>query len=177
MDKQITLQEAITAWSDRQESLAEPTPHIPPAELYELLVPSVDQRTREALMPHLMQCPICLRDLQDLAQAVEAAEIWDLAQPKAAAEEMQWPKKILTEGGKYLVEIRRSLSQANRGVITVRIEPAYRDALEGKTMRVTDDEGRLLLRGRVIDGEVSDAIEGLDGLGSRFVVQPEESTG
>ncbi|PON15149.1 hypothetical protein C2W62_25355 [Candidatus Entotheonella serta] len=85
---------------------------------------------------------------------------------------MQWPQKILTDGGKYTIEIRQSLSQTDHGVVTVKVAEPYRTALEGTTVKVIDGAGRFLFRGQIIDGEVAQIIDGLSSLQLRFVVQP-----
>jgi hypothetical protein len=170
---EITLQAAWAAWSAHAPSVGGSGPHIPPATLYELLIQPPDPPTTEPLLQHLTRCPVCLQELKELAQSVREAEGWDTALPKVAASEMRGPVRVPTEGGKYTIIIRRSVTDEQQGVITVEVAPPYRAQLEGKSVTVRDGQGRLLVRGRIINGEVSQVVEDLAGLIPRFLVEPE----
>jgi hypothetical protein len=171
MQRSVTLQEAIATWSNHLER---PEPHISPEEMYELLMHPAGISQDTKLLLHLSQCPVCLQEFQEIVQSREDAAVWDLALPRAAAtEDSQWPKNIPVEGGKYIIEIRRSLSRKNHGMITLRVTDVYRETLEGKTVCVTDETGRSLLHGQIIDGEFSQTIDDLKNLGVCFCVRPE----
>lgn len=174
MNRRITLKEALGAWRRRIASEGALGKHVPPSELYNLLIQPSDNGKKDYILEHLIICPICVQELKDIVQSIEEAEAWDLALPKAAAsEEIQWPKKIPTEGGKYTIVIRRNISDKNRGVVTVEVAPPHRDTLEGKGIVLRDGRGHMLLRGKIFNGEVSQEIEGLDRIDPRFVVEPE----
>ncbi len=175
MGKKITLTEASEAWGEWKVSAGDPGEHIPPGELYEFLLHPADYADRENLLGHLTRCPLCLRELEDMSQSVEEAafRMWDLALPKAAASDMEGPWKIATEDGKYTIEIRPHISDENRGIITVQVSPQNSDALEGKTVTLKDSQGRVLLKGRIINSEVSQEIDGLDRIEYGLVIQSE----
>jgi len=172
MDRRIILKAAMEAWGRQKVAEGNLGEHIPPAELYELLLrPSVNGENGNTL-GHLTRCPICLRELKEIAQSMEEVAYWDCGRRKAAASELQWPQKIPTDGGKYVIEIRRYLAREDSGVITLKVEERYRDALEGKTMRVTDGTGRQLLEAEISGGEVSQVVEGLQSIVPQFLVRP-----
>lgn len=176
MNKRITLKEALRVWRNKIVHEGRLGRHIPPAELYELLVHPPASEIKASLLDHLIRCPLCLQELKDMVDSIEEAEAWDFALPKAAAsEEIEWPKKIPTEGGKYTIVIRRNMSEKNRGVVTVQVAPCYRDTLEGKKVILRDGRPHVLLTGVIIDGEVSQEIEGLNAIIPRFAVEPELS--
>jgi hypothetical protein len=169
----MTLRDGWAAWSAQSPSAGGSGPHIPPATLYELLIQPPDPPTTEPLLQHLTRCPVCLQELQELAQSLGESECWDTALPKAAASEMRGPVRVPTEGGKYTIIIRRRVADERQGVMTVEVAAPYRAQLEGKSVTVRDGQGRLLVRGRIINGEVSQAVEDLAGLVPRFLVEPE----
>lgn len=173
MRKRMTLKEVLAVWRDQRVSAEDLGEHLSPAELYTLLIQPSHNRKRDEILDHLTRCPRCLQECKEIAESIEEAAVWDVALPKAAATEMAWPKKMPAEGGKYLIEIRRYLGKENKGVITVKVEERYKAALEGKSIVVTDGRGRLLLKGPISDGEVSQVIEGLESIAPQFLVQPE----
>jgi hypothetical protein len=168
---EMTLQEALAAWSARRTPVGASSQHIAPSALYQLLTQPSDAPTNEPLLQHLTRCPLCLRELKEIAQSIADAAGWDIAVPKAAASEMRGTIRIPTEGGKYTIIIRRSVADAQQGVITVEVAAPYRAELEGKSVVLRDGQGRLRLHGRIIDGEVSQAVEDLTGLIPRFLVE------
>ena len=173
MSKRITLKGALGDWRARIASEGAPGEHIPPSVLYELLVRPPDNGDREDLLDHLVRCSRCVRELKEMVQDLEEAEAWDLALPRAAASEVQWPKKIPAEGGKYTLVIRRKLSDQNSGVITLQVEAGHREALEGQSVILKEGRGHTLLRGKIVNGEVSQEVGELDRIVPRFWVEPE----
>jgi len=169
MDKRITIKEALENWREKavlEEDIGE---HIPPSELYELLIQSQDNEWAEERLNHLTRCPICLQEVKDIIACKKEAEAWDFALPKAATSEPQWPKKIRLEGGKYTVIIRRNIHEKNKGLVILQVEGDYRDTLEGKTVRLLDGQDRICLQGKIIKGEVSQEIEKLDEVNLQFL--------
>jgi len=170
MKRRVNLGDALEAWMEMQTAeRGELADHIAPELLYSVLIePRHEQR--EDVLDHVIRCSPCLREFKDMAASIEEAAAWDVALPKAAGSELAWPKKIPTNDGKYLIEIRRSLSKEDSGVITLRVEEPFRSAIEGKTVRVFDGTRRVLLRGQIVDGEVSQPIDALSTIVSEFVV-------
>jgi hypothetical protein len=173
MGRQITLEEALYVWEEQGGSEQDQDRCMPVSDLYGLLLHRRTPEINKSLLVHLSRCPQCIRRLRDMAKAVEEAGAWDVALPKAASsDDIQWSKEIPTEGRKYTIVIRRSISDTNKGVITIQAEPAYRDAVEGSIVILRDGGGRVLLQGAIVDGEVSQAISGLDTIIPRFFVEP-----
>lgn len=176
MKRKTTIKDALSIWREEACRLAQAEEHIRPSELYEFLVRAPSSQNRSAILKHLCCCPKCSRQLKEMLAAVEEAEVWDFSMPKAASsQEIQWSGEIATAGGKYSIVIRRSLSDQKRGVITLQVGEPHRDILEGRSVLVKDGQGRVLLKGKVIDGEVSQEVADLDGIVPRFFVEPVES--
>lgn len=173
MKRRSTLRDALEAWWTQNASMGELEPHLSPSDLYRLLIPSSHAGEKEERLNHLTQCPRCLRELKGIAQSIEEAEAWDLALPKAAASEIDWPKKMPAEGGKYTVVIRRSIADPSRGVITLQVAMNYRETLEGKVVSLRDGRGHVLLKGKITNGEISQEIAALDMVIPRFLIEPE----
>jgi len=174
MKKRITLQEALKNWRSTVTSEEGLGRHIPSSELYEFLIQPSASEIKDTSLNHLCRCPLCIQELKDLTASIEEAEVWDLALPRAAAsEEIEWPMKIPTEGGKYTIIIRPNISDRSKGVVTVKVELTYRDTLEGKKVILKDGRGQILLSGVIIDGQISQDIEELDAILPRFVVEPQ----
>lgn len=171
--KKTTLREALGAWATHPAG--EAGEHIPPAELYEFLR-QPGERAGEVLA-HLESCPRCAQELrqmqESLAQAEERLAGWDVAWPKAAASPQTSTQRILTEAGKYTIEIHPHTVQRNRGIITLQVSPQYRALLEGKRVSLKDGEGRVLLEGKIVNGEAAQEVEGLDRIDVGFVVRSE----
>lgn len=171
MRRKITIQDALEAWRDQRTSEGSLHGHVVPSVLYELLIQPQENGDKEAILNHLSQCQRCLGELKEMAQSIAGATVWDVALPRAAASEVQGPKKIPTDGGKYTVVIRRNLGKKDRGVITLEVAPRYRDDLEGKAVILRDGRGRILLQGKIIDGEISREIEELGAMVPPFLVE------
>lgn len=174
MSEKVTLKEALGAWRRQIALEGAPGGHIPHAELYELLLRPAESGDKDDFLDHLVRCSRCVRELKEMVQDMEEAEAWDLALPKAAASEVQWPKKIPAEGGKYTIVIRRDISDKNRGVITLQVEARHREALEGKSVILKEGRGHTLLRGKIVNGEVSQEVGELDRIVPRFWVEPDK---
>jgi hypothetical protein len=174
MNKKTTLKEALEAWVEWRLAQEEREPPSP-AELYEFLRQPGNSAYRTPILALLDQSAASLRELGEMARsrtvAHERLGDWDIALPKAAATSAEGSGKITSEGGKYTIEIRPHLAQADRGIVVVRVALAHREALEGKVLILKDSSGQVLLRGKVVDGEVSQEIEGLSRIEYGFVVQ------
>lgn len=161
MNKRITLKEALKSW--QAHGMNEDTGiHIPPAELYELLIQPQGIKLAEEQLNHLASCPRCLQEIKDMAECRNEAEAWDVALPKAAATKVEWPKKILLESGKYTVTIRRNIHEANKGLVVLEVEKGYQERLEGKSIQLLDGQDLICLEGIIFDGKLSQEIENLD---------------
>jgi hypothetical protein len=176
MKRETTIKDALSVWREQACPLAQTEEHLQTSELYEFLVRAPSGRSKSAILKHLCCCSECSRQLKEMLAAIEEAEVWDYSLPKAASsQEIQWSGEIATAGGKYSIVIRRSLSDQKRGVITLQVGEPHRDLLEGRSVLVKDGQGRVLLKGKVIDGEVSQEVVDLDGIVPRFFVEPVES--
>lgn len=121
MTRRITLKEALEAWKTQSASdEGAAGAHIPASVLYNLLIQPSQNGKKSTFLDHLTRCLRCLQEFKEIAQSIEEAEALDVAMPRAAATEMQWPKKIPAEGGKYVIEIRRYLGKENQSVFTVK---------------------------------------------------------
>ena len=174
MDGKITLDEALGRWSTWKGSQASSGEHIAPEELFELLVHPLEIPGREQLLTHLTRCAACLGEFQVLVESREAAgtrlERWDLALPRAAASPIEGPRRIFTEGRKYTIVIRPHVSDTSRGLITVQVAPQHQQALEGETLRLLDGQGRVVLEGRVTNGEVAQEVADIEAIETTFFV-------
>lgn len=170
-----TLREALEGWGERTRASGE---HIGRPALYELLLKGPPSG-REEMLDHLARCPVCLRALQELDEGIQEAESrfahWDVALPKAAAAPGEGPRHIATEGGRFTIEVRRHLTTPGKGIITVQVSQQFREALEGRGIVLRDGKGRVLLEGRIINGEVSQEIPDLDEMDYALMVGVAES--
>lgn len=169
--KKTSLKDALSAWVARPAD--ETDKHIPPAALYEFLIHPVEQPP--AFLRHLGHCAQCAQELQEMVQSLEQAEErlkgWDLACPKAAASTGSSARKIVSEAGKYTIEIRPHTVESDRGIIILQVSPQYRQALEGRRVSLRDGLGRTLLEGRILGGEAAQEMEGLDQIGTDFIIR------
>jgi hypothetical protein len=150
--------------------------HISVPDMYEFLINIPSSVSRNSILNHVGRCSRCVHQLKELMEAIEEGEVWDFALPKAAAsEEMGWNGEIFTSLGKYSITIRRALGDRSKGVITLQVGHDFREVLEGRRVAVKDGNGRLVLEGTIVDGEVSQVIGDLEGLMPRFHVEPVES--
>jgi hypothetical protein len=170
MNKRITIKEALAAWQDNRLD-GEPGEHIPPSDLYELLIHDIE--LGEEQVNHLAGCPVCLKEIKGMVECRKEAETWDVALPKAAATEGEWPKKIRLEGGKYTVTIRRNIHEVNKGLVELEVEKSYQKRLEGKSIQLLDGQGLICLEGDIYQSKLSQEIENLDAVNlKRLTVRP-----
>jgi hypothetical protein len=72
------------------------------------------------------------------------------------------------------VIIRRNIHEKNKGLIILQVESEYRDTLEGEAVHLLDGQDRIFLKGKIINGEVSQEIEKLDEVDLQFLkVRPD----
>lgn len=168
--RKTTLREALDGWAAQTQVAGD---HIGRPALYELLLRGPDGR--EEILAHLARCPRCLRALQELDEGMQVAEKrfthWDVMLPKAAAAAGETARRIPTEGGRFTIEVRPHLTDASRGIITVQVSQRFREALEGHTIVLRDSAGRVLLDGRIVNGEVSQEIPDLEAMDFGLIVQ------
>jgi hypothetical protein len=170
MKKKIALKDALDAWAAGPPAGA--GDHVPPAELYEFL--SRLAPPAPALLEHLTRCPWCAREMRQMAENLPRAEThlagWDLALPKAAATDTASVWRVPTEAGKYTIEFHPHSSDKTRGLITLQVAPQYRSQLEGHRVALRDSKGRLLLEGRIVNGEAAQELRDLDRIEAGFIV-------
>lgn len=173
MDKKVSLMDAISTWREQADLQVHSDKHFAPSEMYELLIHFPSGEVGISFFKHVNRCSRCSRQLKEMMEAIEDGAAWDFTLLKAAAsKEGQWSGEVSTSGGKYSITLRRSRSDSKRGVITVQVGKPYREALEGKSVLVRDVRGRVLLRGMIFDGEVSQTITDIDITVPRFFVEP-----
>ena len=179
MSRKITLEEGFEAWKTWRQSHESSGDHIPPEELYEFLIHPSEVPDRNNLLSHLTRCGTCLQEFEELvqsrAEAKSRMETWDFALPKAAASEIEGPRKIITEGGQYTIEIRPHVSDRSRGLATVQVSPQHREGLEGTILTLIDGKGRVVLQGHIVNGEVAQEIDNLEDLRPPFIVQAQST--
>ena len=160
MNKKITIKEALKSWrfSLLSEDLGD---HLPPSVLYELLINPQNTELEEERLNHLTECPVCLQEIKDIIECRKEADTWDIALPKAATSQTEWPKKIRLEGGKYTVTIRRNIRDTNKGLVVLEVEKGYQKALEGKSVQLLDGQGFICLEGIIFHAKISQEIENL----------------
>lgn len=171
MKNKITLKDAFRAWASGPSG--DTGAHIPPAELYELLIRPGAQTAE--MLKHLTRCPACARELREMAEDLAQAEAcmvgWDLALPKAAATSTSSTWRLPTEAGKYTIELHPHSSDQNRGLITLQVASQYRSQLEGHRVSLRDSRGRLLLEGKIVNGEAAQEVTDLDQIEAGFIVR------
>jgi hypothetical protein len=175
MSDERSLREAIEIWMMQLQGQSSGELPFTPAELYEFLLHPEQHPRRSEIRQVLDENPALAVMLSDLAAGQREARArmgaWDLALPKAAAVAGEGTGRITTEGGRYTIEIRPHLDKINRGLVVVRVAAAYRDQLEGEVLELQDSRGQVLVKGRVVDGEVSGELESLSQIDYGFVVR------
>lgn len=179
MNKRIGLENALSVWRKRA-GLPEISSdeHILPSEMYEMMLNILSGEAWTFRSEHLNRCSRCSREMKLILEAIEEGEAWDFSLLKAAApKEGQWSGEVSTSGGRYLITLRRSREDPGKGVITVQVRESYRETLEGKSILLYDIGGRVLLRGMIFEGEVSQVITDIDITIPRFFIKLVESQG
>jgi hypothetical protein len=181
MSDERTLRQAIEAWMGQLRHAEGGGLPFAPAELYDFLLQPQSHPRGAEIREALLQHPQLAVLLAELAASRREGEVrlgaWDMALPKAAAVAGEGTGRITTEGGKYTIEIRPHLDKVNHGLVVVRVAAPYRDQLEGAVLELQDSSGQLLVRGRVVDGEVSGELENLTQIDYGFVVRPVRAQG
>jgi len=160
MKKRITIKKAMEAWktSTLNEDIGN---HIPPSELYDLMIQPQGIELGEERLNHLTRCPVCLQEIKDIIECRKEAEAWDLALPKAATSQTAWPKKIRLEGGRYTVTIRRNIRETKKGLLVLEVKKGYQKTLEGRSVQLIDGQGHICLEGIIFHAKISQEIENL----------------
>ncbi len=169
--KKISLKDAMSAWAT--VPAGEMGDHIHPATLYEFLIHPAEYSP--VFLEHLSHCPQCAQELQGMVQSLELAEKrlkgWDIAYAKAAASSGNSARKIVSEAGKYTIEIRPHAVEVDRGILILQVALQYRPILEGKRVSIEDGRGRTLLEGKILSGEVAQEVDKLDQIGTDFIIR------
>lgn len=147
--------------------------HVSPPELYELLHrPTAPD---DHLLTHLAACPACAREMREMVENLTLAEVhlcgWDLALSRAASTSSISPWRLPTEAGKYTIEFHPHTSDQNRGLIALQVASQYRDQLEGHHVSLRDSKGRLLLEGKIVNGEAVQEVTDLEQIEAGFIVR------
>lgn len=178
MNRRVSLKDALQCWREEYgHGEAAMGRHIPIPELYEVIIGGVGKTLQEADLDHLAACAVCARELRELVTSIAEAEAWDTVLLKAAAAgEGQWPKRIPTGNGKYVIELRRNLDEPDKGLITLRVEAGFRDKLEGKKVVLLDGHGQKILQGEIKDGAFSQEVDALEEIDLNFKVKLDTGT-
>lgn len=181
MNDERSLREAIEAWSARLGSQETGETPFSPAELYDFLLHPEHHPRRDKIIAALGVSAGLSAMLTELAASKREARArmagWDIALAKAAAVAGERTGRITTEGGKYTIEIRAHLGKPDHGLVVVRVAAAYRDDLEGKELVLEDSRGQVLVKGRVVDGEVSRELDQLSQIEYGFVIRATRAEG
>ena len=115
----------------------------------------------EATLAHLRRCPPCHREWRALLQNLSAAEMTDEVNAQVAAGRRPLEQTTLpTKKGLYTIIVRPNASPREASVITVEVNrPQDRERLAGQMIRLISQQGRLLLQGEIVAGEVSQFLE------------------
>lgn len=174
MRERISLEAALRSVWESEFGDAQAGRCLVTSEFQDLLS-GTDSPSKNEMLVHLSRCPRCSSTLGEMCQAMEQvqAAALDIALPKlAAARQASGFVKISTEGGKYTIVLRRSLKEHRRGLVTVGVSADLRPRLEGATLTLKDGQGRCLVTGTVVNGEVSQVVPDLDGIDmTRFIVE------
>lgn len=171
MPREISLDMALKAAG----AGASPTAgaHLSPPELYELL--RRPNAPADQLFAHLAACPACARELREMVENLALAEAhlagWDLALSRAASTSSISHWRLPTNAGKYTIELHPHTSDQNRGLISVQVAPQYRDLLEGHHVSLRDSQGRLLLEGKIVNGEAVQEVTDIAQIETGFIVR------
>lgn len=181
MNEKKALREVIAAWIARLQAQETEEAQFSPAELYDFLLDPEHHPRRDEIVKALGESASVSALLTEMAASRREAAArlagWDIALPKAAAVAGERAGRIITEGGKYTIEIRPHLDKPNHGLVVVRVATAYREDLEGKELVLEDSRRQVLIKGRVVDGEVSNELDQLDQIEYGFVVRTMRSEG
>lgn len=181
MNGKRSLREALETWRAQWGSQETEETPCSPAELYDFLLhPEHHPRRAEIIAALGVSAGLSAMLIELAASKREAGSRladWDIALAKAAAVAGERTGRITTEGGKYTIEIRPHLDKPDHGLVVVRVAAAYRDDLEGKELVLEDSRGEVLVRGRVVDGEVSNELEQLSQIEYGFVIRTTRAEG
>ena len=175
-EARIGLSQALQTWRKEALSKMQLKEHLSLPDLYDLVVATREDRVDQTALQHITRCKLCARELKNIVESIQEAQAWDVALTKAAASNQEGAIIVKTKGGKYTISIRRNLSGETNGLITVEANPRYVKKLEGKIIEVRDHKKRVLLRGMLVCGEISQRIEGIEDIDpSRLIVRSAEN--
>jgi hypothetical protein len=174
MNNTITLEQAMEAWGQWKTANSRLEKHVPPGELYEFLIHPLEIGGRERILQHLRECPECLRELRELGrcrkEAGENAPELAIALPKAAASAQTGPRRITAEEGKYTIEIRPHLADQSRGLVIVKVAAGDPTLLEGKILTLVTGQDKVILKKKVVGGEVVQEVADLGEIEYPFII-------
>ncbi len=175
MNRQTDLDTAFTTWLDQHRLQDGEALPISPGELYEFLLDPEHHPRRTEILAALGASAEQLAELGEMMEsqrlAAQRLEHWDMALPKAAAVAGENQGRFATEGGKYTIEIRSHLTLPERGLVVVRVAAAHQEAVEGQVLVLEDSDGEVLLKGKVVNGQVSQELASVSRIIHGFVVR------
>jgi len=147
----MTIKKELANWQKHNAFLI--YEHPTHRKLYSLIKGDLTDDQQAAILDHLSRCQKCRNFLWEIEGFTKRENVLDVTFLKAAAAPKEASFSILSESGRYWILFRKLFDHKNRGVITLKIEPSFRNEMEGKKLVLTDSTGREILRGKVIKGE------------------------
>ncbi len=165
MSSSMNLQNALHMWEEHYMTPAALGPHLSDEELNLSL--QEDEEQRERIVDHLSRCRYCAERYRGQCNNIKpmvSANSWDIAVLKAAAgEKTIFPIICHSEKNYYRIEVMRNSSGEEDGLAVLTIlDPDMAIRHEGVKLWICDAQGRHLLRGQVVMGEVWQKIARLD---------------
>lgn len=165
MSETLTFEEALRLWEKKYLPPESLWPHLTDKELD--LSALEDPAKRDQAVDHLSRCRLCserYRSQQLKAEASPLLAMWDIALLKAAAGEQQtYPLTIISEKKIYKIEIMRSTTGGDDGLVVLSIlDPELAARHEGVELWIKDNRDQSLLRGIITNGEVWQKVPQLD---------------
>ena len=177
MKKQL-FSDAIQNWQEHYVSDEMLWPHMADKELLSLRT-EISAKQRNDIIKHLSMCKLCAERFTELVEPEiqETVPAMTVCYKKAAAvEKKTYPIVIFSQDRVYKLTIRKSLDSSNEGLINLSIiDPKSKDQLEQHIISVYDANKRLLLKGKVINSEISYEIDDVDSIvDSNILIIPKQ---
>lgn len=143
--------EALAQWQDQVSGRLDL--HPTNLQLDDFLTGLLEEEDKRKMIRHLSYCTQCRRELWNIEALDQEESILDIAAPKSASSREKGSFSVLTDCKRYRISLKRVLNQKDKGVVTLKIEPQYREKMEGKKLVVFDQKGTHLIRSKVFNGE------------------------